>query len=198
MNSNPALPRFPALSILFESRRTVRAIVDADPSHRVLLVSAFSGIGAWIAAFSFLGIEIFADAGATAKLLLLDGPILGWVGVYLTSRLLSWSSQAVFGGRATELEVRAAVAWVSTAWIWIGVLAFARQRAAGQPALVTALDLAAALLGVIALFALFRAVAEVERFSAWKTFLAGIVAVLALVLTLAIPVGSLALVLEFV
>lgn len=199
--SSHAVPSFPALSILFASRRTVRAIVDRDPSHRVLWVSALSGIGLAVAVLAYLGIDLSANPRSLVALLLLDGPILGLVGVYLSSRLLSWSSQAVCSGRATELEVRAAVAWVSSAWIWIGALAVVRQRVAipaGNQSLVLAFDVAAGTILALAFLALLRAIAEVERFSPWKTLLAVVVALLALSAALAIPVASLAVVLEFV
>lgn len=191
----------PAFSILFASRRTVRAIVDRDPSHRVWIASALSGIGLSIAVLSYLGIDVAANPGSLLALLLLDGPILGCVGVALASRLLGWSSQAVFSGRASQLEVRAAVAWVSTAWIWIGAIAVLRQRvfvSSGNSSIVLALDILAAATLALAFLALLRAIAEVERFSPWKTLISVVVALLALAAALAIPVASLAVVLELV
>jgi hypothetical protein len=97
--------------------------------------------------------------------------------------------------------VRAAVAWVSSAWIWIGAFAVVRQRVAipaGNQSLVLAFDVAVGTILVLAFLALLRAVAEVERFSPWKTLVAVVVALLALSAALAIPVASLAVVLEFV
>jgi hypothetical protein len=198
MDTLAAPPRLPWLSIFATPRRTIRALVGADPARRVYLLSALAGIGALAGAMSAAGLTRDAKPTDFLPTLLVDGPILGIVLVLLASRMLSWSGQAVFSGRATEQEVRAAIAWVASVWIWIGALIFVRGWIDPTSPLRDPLGYGALALGVVAALALLRALAEVQQFSVWKSIASCLVAILGLVLALAIPVGCLWFVLRFV
>ncbi len=177
---NTTLP--PLLGIWFRPRRTIRAIVDSDPGRFVILLAALSGLG-----------RLFSQVlnGGSGRLILRLGwlvaliaaPVIGVVSLYLVGALLWWIG-GWFGGRADYDEVRAAMAWSTIPELFgsllivpaLLLLGLAPQIAQSAPALGTAASILLTIVGIAMSVAglwtiavLILCLAEVHRFSIWRS-----------------------------
>jgi len=128
-----AQPLNPWLSIWFHPRRTIRYIVETNPTEKVHLLAALAGMvnlldramrGSWGDGMAWYLILI---------LIAVFGSLAGIVGVYIGGEIFRWVGGKL-GGVATSQQVRAAIAWsylpgiVSVIPVFIYILAV-RQEA---------------------------------------------------------------------
>jgi hypothetical protein len=128
----------PYVGICIRPRATIRAIVDRDPSDRVIaLVLIATVIGALTnaihsynynpTAFTIAGKPIPVMAPHTSQLISLWGlavwPLLAVPLLYMNGALLRWTG-SLLGGTAKAVEVRAAIAWPSVLTIAITLVSF--------------------------------------------------------------------------
>lgn len=173
----------PWLSMWTQPRETVRHIVQSGGDYGVLLLAALGGVAQVLdrATSQNLGDEM--SIGAILLAALVAGPIAGILGLYVFAWLLEVSGRWI-GGRGSGSDLRAALAWGSLPnaaglLLWIPALALAGREmfTASTPQLEAQPLLAMLLLPIgliwiaLAIWAfilILLAVAEVQRFSAWR------------------------------
>jgi hypothetical protein len=173
----------PWLNIWIRPRGTIRGIVDSDPTQNVILLAMLGGVSNGLT-------RLFqsrpGDDLPVAGLLiggLIGGSIGGILGIYLMGLLVRWTGNWL-GGTADGAEVRAALAWSSVplvALLPVQLVAMAilgqdffRANGPENPDIQTslvmvALGLAMMVLGLWSAFLNIKCVAEVHRFSAWRS-----------------------------
>ncbi len=168
----------PWVTIWTEPRRTIREIVDRDPSYGALLIAALAGA---LSALESRWIEMPAHpAGAWPMFVAVSvgvGAVLGIVAIYVNGFLLKWTG-ALLGGTASYAEVRAALAWseiptiVAVAFGILAVVAgIAGPIGPAGPAIPrrgTGLELLQLVLGIWSFVITLKCLGEVHRFSAWR------------------------------
>src|SRR3954454_13583425 len=100
----------PFLTVWTRPRATIRAIVDIDPTYRVIPLAMAAGV---VQALDRAAQRNAGDKLPLAGILVMAfalGPIFGVAVLYIGTALLSWSGR-MLGGRAESEEVRAALAW---------------------------------------------------------------------------------------
>lgn len=106
-------PFNPWLEIWIRPRKTIRRIVDSNPTRSVLLLAILGGLVSFFAgtirylenASILLGVVIVA-------LISTLGPLFGVLRLYIGGAWLRWTG-SWFGGKADSSQVRAAIAWAS-------------------------------------------------------------------------------------
>lgn len=174
----------------------MRAIIDTDPRHHVLLLAALAGVGKAMntASMRSLGDEISVPVIIFSSLVV--GAIGGIIGLYIWGVLLRWTGSWL-GGSACSAEVRAGIAWSSVPVIWAMLLWIPELALFGKemftyetPRIDDSLTLSLTLLGFgvtevaigIWWFVVFlKCIGEVHAISAWKALGASLLAGLVLV-----------------
>lgn len=201
----------PFFSIWVRPRRTMRAIIDSNPRRLVLALAALSGFGSALdnASTSSIGDGNDLPVVAIVAICAVAGGSGGILTLYIGGFVMKWAGRPL-GGRATQVEVRAALAWSTVPLIWALPLWVLELALAGREMFTTAtptLDtnpLRAVLLVLVVLlevvlgiwsFVLFlKCLGEVHGFSAWKSLAAVLLAALAILLVALIVALPIALV----
>ncbi len=185
-DSESSWPERPFLTILYQPKSTIRAIVDSNPKKFLLLLASLSGIAQmlnWASrdiAMSFTsGYEII---GALI-VILVGGNVLGLTQCYIGSFFFRKASN-LLGGVSTNESVRAAIVWssvptISLLFFWMVKIAIYdvdvfNENAAvvtNFPILYAAFSLIEVIFGLWTLFLFWKCLGEVNRFSAWKSIL---------------------------
>jgi hypothetical protein len=172
----------PYVAIWTRPRATIRGIVDADPTYRVVPLAILEGIAASVKWASDLKAGESMSLPKVLALVILLGPVVGLAALYLAAWLLRMTGGAA--GKAKPAEIRAATAWsavpsLATLPIWIIMIVyFGRalftaevQNLYGSLKLVLA-HLATGLLELVlsiwTLVVLLKCLSEIQGFSAWK------------------------------
>jgi signal peptidase I len=202
MTSPPdfAQPSSPWLSVWLKPRKTIERIVAINPRRHVLLLAGLAGLSAVpIEAIdgTLTGREL--DWSRLAAFVVL-GSAIGIAGLYVSGFLLRWTGK-IFGGRASQVELRAVAAWYAVPNILglaisiialTGLKLFAAQGVsdAGSPMTVTAVRWIAGVLGLWSLILLMLMLARVQGFGFWRTFGNAILGLLLVPLILAVIVRT--------
>jgi hypothetical protein len=195
---NPTILDNPWIGIWTRPRKTIREIVDRDPTYRVITLAAWAG--ALTTLNSMLGMTLGAAPFSLPASVLPYLPILtllspflgaafGILGLYATAFVMDWSGRTL-GGVGNALTVRAAVAWsgvpqicvsILTLIILVGAVAWhvpARSippsngllEAAADPLALT--DGIETVISIWSFILMLLCVGEVHRFSVWRTLTA--------------------------
>jgi len=177
----------PWLSIWTSPRGTIRRIVDSDPKHHVIILAMLAGFAI------FLGYESGGPNDSLQAILIkcaILGPISGIFNLYIWSALVRWTG-SWFGGQASSIEVRAALAWslvpkICALVLWVPKLAlFGKTLLTGAlhtsifnlsgayPAL-SGFTIVETVIGIWVFVIYLKCLGEVHRFSAWKALGASI------------------------
>lgn len=102
----------PWLSIWVKPRRTIRQIVDHNPSQSVYILSGLAGIYRFLnqAAKRTLGDSM--SLWEILSLAVLFGFLIGLLYLFIEGELLRWVGNRL-GGKGSAIQVRAAIAWSS-------------------------------------------------------------------------------------
>lgn len=181
----------PWITIWTEPRRTIRQIVDTDPTYGVLLLAGLAG------ALSALEVRWMAmpshAVGMRWPLMVafsvVIGAVFGIVALYIYGFFLKWTGAAL-GGTANYAEVRAALAWseipamVAAAISLLAIIFGVAGPVAGSmmPRRGGGLDFVHLVLGVWSFVLMLKCVGEVHRFSAWRALGAVLLILLVMVL----------------
>lgn len=173
----------PFLTIWVRPRATMRAIVDTNPSFRVLPIAMAGGVLEAIQFESFLGAGEQFSVSAILVIAVVLGPLIGVALLYLGAWLVELSCR-LFKGQADSREVRSALAWSSvpilaTIPLWILRIALlgrelftiAKPSLFANPMLayvVIATFVPELVLSVWWMVVTVKALGEVQRFSAWR------------------------------
>jgi signal peptidase I len=174
-DQNPTSQRAPWLTVWTRPRDTISGVLADDPRRRVLWLAALGGIAFTLTYLveAGLGTELVAWRGAA--MVAVGGVLIGIVSLYLNALLLRWSA-LLFGGGASQMQIRAVLAWsmlpqIVAAVLCVGVLVWARY-VAGTPvpaALAAALNVVAGLLALWAFVLLLLMFARAQGFGFWRT-----------------------------
>jgi len=193
----------PWTSIWTRPRATIRQIVDTDPKYMVIPLAILGGI---VQAFDNASTRNLGDElplGGIIVAALIGGPIGGLISLYLAGWLVrvtgGWLS-----GKADAKKVRAAIAWGQVPAIatlpLIGLqialfgiemfTEFTPELDANDQMLyvLLATGVVEMILGIWAIVAVIKCVAEVHEFSAWRSLGAMFLAFLLLLGVLLIPI----------
>ena len=188
------------VSIWVSPRRTIRQIVDHNPSQSVYLLSALAGIYRFLNQAAKRSLGDYMSLGEILVLAILLGSLLGIFLVFVGAELFRWVGSKL-NGQATATQVRAAMAWSSIPEIVLLLLFCPLIIMYGRDYFSSSIDwmtpmifrliLGVGLLGLLLL--IWRAVlfvnclAEVHEFSFWKGLLTTVLGLLIVI----IPFGLL-------
>lgn len=120
-------PDFPWLTIMFQPRKTIRAVVDSNPNRYaillVILVGLVNGISRVV---DYSPNDRIPSSVAWLILGIFLGPLAALVGWGIFGEILRWTG-SWFDGEATSDKVRAAMAWSAVPFImslplWVTLL----------------------------------------------------------------------------
>lgn len=176
----------PWLKMWVEPRKTIRAIVSYDPKYRFPVLSGIYGFPMMLHIAQNLNLGTYYTPVAVLIVALLLSVFAGMLGIIITSALLVWTGRWI-GGKASFLNVRAAVGWSNipnivniVMWLvmigYFGGLAFNRNfpqlpYAGGELTVVFIVFLVQFIMSVWSFFMLLFSLSEVQGFSAWKALL---------------------------
>jgi len=156
--------------------QTIERIVAANPRQLVLVLAALGGVVGLIAGAAGGG-SLSASPMFWLGIVAL-GAVFGIIALYFNGAVMSWIARRL-GGRASALEVRAALAWSGVPAI-AGILIALAIGAAGGPAVQTVTLLIAAVFGLWSAIVLLVMLGTIEHFGFGR-------AVVVWLLTLALP-----------
>jgi len=177
-------------TIWTEPRATIRRIVDTDPTRNVIALAAIgSAIGAlsgqWSKAMnSTTGLSVLWPVWV-AVIVAVEAAI-GVVSLYIGAAVLRWSG-SLLGGVASNIEMRAAIAWSSVPGIAAAIVLLIAVLMGvpvpqSSPGTIPHIDPAfykvmtvEAVLGIWGFFVGLKCIGEVHRFSAWRAFVATLI-----------------------
>jgi hypothetical protein len=182
----------PWMAIWLRPRETIRAIVNFNPKFRFILLAAIYGLP-----MTFNLAQNYSLAHSLPLWAIIVGGLvlcsfLGALAITIGSALLTWTGRWI-GGKANFEKVRCAVAWSSgvpsifviltwaTLMAVFGSQAFSREFAETtfvgyQAGVVFLVFLIESIIWVWSLVILFKAIGEVQEFSAWKALLSVVIA----------------------
>ena len=180
----------PYFTIWTEPRATIRRIVDSDPTRNVVALPAISGA---ISALESQWSKALANNGNLSVLwpIWVAFSVAIWAALsvlflFMSAAVLRWSG-SLLGGVASNVEVRAALAWSQVVGIagaiilLIAVLmgvSIPQATPGSLPHLDPAFDKVMVVEGVLAIWGFvvsLKCIAEVHRFSAWRALLAALI-----------------------
>ncbi len=98
--------------IWVQPRKTIREIIDTDPKQNFLALVLFYGFIRMIAAAVSGSLGDTFTPQEIAILILIGGPLAGYISIYLTAWLLEMIGK-MLGGQATGEHLRSLLAWAS-------------------------------------------------------------------------------------
>jgi Yip1 domain len=173
----------PWVTIWTQPRGTIRGIVASDPNRNVALLSIVYGVIQLMSQALDKNLGDKVSLPSLLAIFLVVGPIFGLLWNLFFGTLGRWTGSWI-GGVATFQESRAALAWGTIPAIFIlplyvgmivalGQDLFREQEAANlgmQKGIgLIAIGLGQVILGIWSLVTTIKCVAEVHRFSAWKS-----------------------------
>lgn len=197
----------PFFSIWIYPRDTIRQIVDRNPHQHVLFLAGLSGLALLLDRTMGQNLGDIIQIIYLIPLIVLGGPIIGLLVMYLGGFVLRWTGK-IFGGQADVQEVRAAIAWSSLPSLMVSlfnlpILVFFQEEAFRSMTprtdailhsnliylqLISIYSFVWMLLGIVftlwSFVLLLKTVAEVHRFSAWKGLLTVAIPIIGLLVSL--------------
>jgi len=199
-------PFRPLQEIWLAPRRTIRLLVEYDPSYLVVPLVGLAGIYEALSRSSGRSAGDHMNLTAILIVSLIAGPLSGWLSLWISSHLLAFTGRWL-DGTAPRDHLRTAIGWsalpsvVGLGLILLQVAIFGDElfrsatphldASAGQSALLMAFTIAESVLSVWSLVLLAKTVAEVQGFrSAWlglgNAVIAGLVVLAPIVVMLAL------------
>ena len=165
----------PWLSIWARPRDTISYVLARDPRRHVLLLAAIGGIATIVNRLFETGGGAGLVAWPVAVAIAVGGALLGITGLYISGWLLRLSGK-LFGGSATQAQLRALIAWAELPSIlasslcvlvllWLAFVA----GGAAPSALVQALRAIILILGIWGFVILLLMLARAQEFGLWRT-----------------------------
>lgn len=180
-------------------RRTIRRIVDIDPSRRFVWLSLIYGFPMLMQISQSLSLALYFSWPVILITALIFATFIGMLGITITAGLLTWVGKWI-GGVGSFSAVRAAVAWSNvptlvTGLIWITWILLFKGRlfydgflqsgfAGYEQGIVLALATLQFAMSVYSFVLLLITLSEVQGFSVWKALLNVILPFVLLVIAL--------------
>lgn len=181
------------LSIWVRPRRTIRQIIDHNPTQAVNLLGALTGIYRLLNQAAKRSWGDTMPIGEILIFAIIIGSVFGNLALSIEAQLFRWIGKKL-GGKASAAQVRAAVAWSSVPEATILVLFCPLTIMYGRKYFSSSIDwltpmiyyliLGMGLLGLLLL--IWRSVltiiclAEVHEFSIWKSLMTAVLSSLAI------------------
>lgn len=178
--TTPARSTTPWKDIWFQPRRTIQDIIDTDPRYDVLPLAALVGISNALDRASLKNAGDTLDLAVIIGICVVGGAVSGLITLFLFGWLLEASGRWL-GGRGSQLNLRAAMAWgslpvICTLPLWIpqivlyGKEIFSQEapRIGGDPVPFTILLLVELVLAVWGVVLVLKCIGQVQGFSAWR------------------------------
>jgi hypothetical protein len=185
-------PKHPWFKIWINPRGTIREIIDYNPNYLVIPIALLSGLAQALdrSIGSSLGDDF--DLRILIPVIIIIGPILGIIGLYVGGAILSWFGQRL-GGQGSQEEVRTALAWSSMPQLLILILdigliallgteAFTssthKMDARIEQSLIAAIFYSFIFIGILfitvvlavwSIFLYIKCLAEAHQFSSWRS-----------------------------
>lgn len=182
-----ASPLNPWLSIWIKPRKTIRQIVKTDPTRYVTILAALAGVSQ---VFTEASNEHVGDTATLAFIMataLIAGPFVGLISLHLGAAVVRWVAEQ-FKGRATTVELRAAIAWaaipaiinlviliVEISMFGVEIFSTATPQVEANVVLSTVLFVIDAVLAVWAVVLLVACLSAVSHVSTWVGLMLAIV-----------------------
>ena len=171
MTSEDAPAASPWLTTWFKPRQSITHVINADPRHHVWLLAALGLIFGIILQLLVNGwTTVLLDWRAIAGIVI-GGAILGVIGLYYSGFFFRWAG-TLFGGHASAVAVRAALAWGQLPTVLggtIGLVIGLLLLSAGVSNLVIGIIAAVAWFWTLGLTWLMFA--RVQNFGFWRTII---------------------------
>jgi Yip1 domain len=180
----------PFFTIWTEPRATIRRIVDTDPRRNVIALAA---VGSAIGALSGQWAKAMGNTANLSALwpiwvavVVAIEAAIGVVSLYLGAAVLRWSG-GLLGGVASNLEMRAALAWSSVPGITGAIILLIavlmgvpvpQSAPAALPHIDPSFYKIVTIEGVLGIWGFIvglKCIGEVHRFSAWRAFAASLI-----------------------
>ncbi len=163
----------PWFSIWTKPRATIQQVIDTNPRRFVLLLAAMAGVQPGVV-FGIAALGISTGAVMMALGMAVAGAVLSIAGLYIGSVLLHWIGSK-FSGRATSVQIRAAIAWSLIPLICFNVLGILFGTLFGASLLIgTGGDFMVVMWGLISIAAggwtfvlLIKCLQQIQGFSMW-------------------------------
>lgn len=185
--AHPAPARWPDkpwLTIWVAPRKTMRAILDANPRRYVILLALLVGAGEGISNATDRALGDTTSLFAVLALAIVLGGLGGLLSLAVGGWLYRWTG-SWFGGVATSEEVRAALAWGAVPLLISGVLLVLQIALYGKEMFTTltprmdanpypllALGFLQVLMAAWTFFLVVKTLSEAHRINAWRGLLA--------------------------
>lgn len=205
MANGNSLDLNPWLSIWLKPKKTIEKIVDTNPENSVEFLAVFSGISQALNRASLRNVGDNLDLPTILSTVAIAGAIGGIIGLYVYAALIKWTGKWI-GGRATAVNLRAALAWSSVPSVcglllWVVALPlFGKEMFTSETPtidgnlLLINLSLILALIGVVIgiwrIIICLHCLGQVQGFSAWKA-LANVIIAFSVVLGPIVALGIL-------
>ncbi len=195
------------LTIWYKPRSTIRQILDSNSDRYVAILVGIFGILRALEQASERNMGDTLPLVGTLVLVLLVGPLGGYITVYIFGAVYRWTGSWV-GGKANSKEIRTALAWayvpgILSLFLWIIKLVLFGEEmfTKATPRLDSSILLSIIFLGLLfidiiisiwTLFLMVKCISEAHRFSAWK----GLVTIFLGLLIIAVPIFAIAVILS--
>lgn len=194
----------PWVKMWVDPRETIRAIVNYNPHFRFGVLSVIYGLPAMFHMAQNLSLGTQFPISVILIGALAFAFIFGMIGISVASALLFWTGKWL-GGQASFLELRAAVSWANVTnlvpiflWVILTII-YGSNIFIGQfmQNLIAQQDLATVfpfffiqmVVAVWSLVILFKAIGEVQGFSAWKALLNALIPFIIVIGVVSLLVG---------
>ena len=173
----------PWLTMWTQPRATIQQIVDEDPKRFVLALAALGGFFEVLDRASARSMGDEFELPLILLIALILGPLGGFLTLYVGGALIGWTGRWI-GGEASNLQIRAAIAWSSVPILWLSLLWIPELILFGEEMFTTEMPRIEAnpslafllvgialvqLAGVVWFFVVYlKSLGQVQDFSAWK------------------------------
>jgi hypothetical protein len=189
--------RSPFVSAWLRPGETFSDVIAGDPRRHVLMLAALGGIATVAVQVLAVGLPVAPLDWRLAILFVAAGVLFGIVSLYLNGLAFRWVG-LLFGGHASQAQIRAAIAWSSLPSILALVLCVATWAwltyAGGAAASSLVIGITAGIAGLLSLWGfviMLLMLARAQGFGFWRTFATAVVGAL-LIMAAAVTVRTFA------
>jgi signal peptidase I len=168
----------PWLSIWLRPRDTIERILATNPRHHVLLLAALTTVSIFVSNVITAGLANALLDWRIAAIVGLGGAAYGVVNLYYNAFLFRWIGR-LLGGRATAVQLRAAIAWGAVpqveslaicliALVWLKLSGGADARDQAADALLITVQVIVGGAGIWSFVVMTLMLARTQRFGFWR------------------------------
>ncbi|WP_431685806.1 Yip1 family protein [Hahella sp. NBU794] len=172
----------PWFSMWLQPRATIQQIIDDDPVHLVIGLTCMTSVLTRIKDARLYNMAEYMGLMSLLGVCIVVGCVLGVILLYIGAPFIQWVGKW-FGGRGSQDEIRAAIAWSCIPALWgallimLEMMLYGREMFLGAEArdynlvdlkVRAAFSVAHGIIGIWGYVAFTKALAQVQGYSAWK------------------------------